>query len=69
MIDGCNCVVSERVNVFEILFEEDWEDLGEFLIGMVCLYMGMRKFKSMKQQMKQKENVLCVVYVLMDEDC
>ena len=68
-IDGRNRVVSERANVFETLFEEDREDPGEFPIGTACPYMGMRKFKSTKQQMKQKENVSCVAHVSTDEDC
>ena len=58
-----------RKSVFEAVFEEDRDGLGEFPTGTPCPHLGIRKFKNMTQKIKQKENVSCVAHMPKEKDC
>ncbi|KAJ7370443.1 hypothetical protein OS493_032333 [Desmophyllum pertusum] len=63
----------DQHSVFEALFKEDHDGLGEFPNGTACPYMGIRKFKNSTQSTEQtdkgEEKVSCVSHKPTENDC
>ena len=62
---------SLKRSVFEELFKEDQDGLGEFPTGSDCPFMGLRKLKNSTQSAEQKaeEKVSCILHKPTDKDC
>ena len=67
LTDGENLGVTK--SVFEVLFEEDRDGLGEFPTGTPCPYVSIRKFKNVTQKIRQNDNVSCVAHMPTEKDC
>lgn len=66
-----NQSLKNQSSVFEELFKEDHDGLGEFPTGSACLYMGLRKLKNSTQsaELGKEVKVSCILHKPTEKDC